>query len=312
MYALSVRKLVKTYDNSVPALKGISFDVNEGDFFALLGQNGAGKSTTIGIVSSLIKKTSGEVCIFGHDVEKQAIEAKSLIGIVPQELNLSLFEKTRHILQYQAGYYGISAKIAAPRIERYLKAMNLWDMRDQPAIKLSGGMKRRLMIARALINEPKLLILDEPTAGVDVELRHLLWHFLTELNNQGTTIILTTHYLEEAERLCRNVAIIDHGSIIVNTEMKALINQLHMQTFLLDVERLPPHFNLHPFSHRVLDEHTLEVEVSREQNINELFQLLSKYNIIASGMRNKSGRLEELFIHLIGVNKQLNKTVNKP
>lgn len=308
MYALSVRKLVKTYDNGVSALKGITFDVKQGDFFALLGQNGAGKSTTIGIISSLVKKTSGDVTIFGHNVDHQAMEAKSLLGIVPQELNLSLFEKTRHILQYQAGYYGIPAHVAAPRIERYLKAMGLWNMRDKPAIQLSGGMKRRLMIARALVNEPKLLILDEPTAGVDVELRHLLWHFLTELNQKGTTIILTTHYLEEAERMCRNVAIIDHGEIIVNTEMRSLINQLHAQTFVLDINgSMPEMINLYPFAHRVIDNHTLEVEIPRNENVNDLFSVLSKNNIIASGMRNKSGRLEELFIHLIGVNKKLHE-----
>lgn len=308
MYALSVRKLVKKYDNGVFALKGITFDVKQGDFFALLGQNGAGKSTTIGVISSLINKTSGCVSIFGCDVDTQPIEAKRLLGIVPQELNLSLFEKTRHILQYQAGYYGISRKIAAPRIERYLKAMNLWDMRDKPAIQLSGGMKRRLMIARSLVNEPKLLILDEPTAGVDVELRHLLWRFLTELNDNGTTIILTTHYLEEAERLCRNVAIIDHGEIIVNTEMKALINQLHAQTFILDsVGKLPERLELNPFTFKVIDQHTIEIEIPRDSNINDLFSLLSKNNIVVSGMRNKSGRLEELFINLIGVNKRLHE-----
>lgn len=305
MYALSVQQLVKTYDNGTAALTGISFDVKQGDFFALLGQNGAGKSTTIGIISSLVKKTSGHVAIFGHDVDHQVIEAKSLLGIVPQELNLSLFEKVSNILRYQAGYYGISAKIAAPRIERYLKAMNLWEMRDKPAIYLSGGMKRRLMIARSLINEPKLLILDEPTAGVDVELRYLLWEFLTELNQAGTTIILTTHYLEEAERLCRNVAIIDHGAIIVNTEMKSLINQLHRQTFVLDIAgQLPTTVDLHPFAHKVIDAHTLEVEIPRQENINDLFSLLSKNNIVASGMRNKSGRLEELFINLVGANKR--------
>lgn len=305
MYALSVKKLSKIYANGVAALKGISFDVAKGDFFALLGQNGAGKSTTIGIISSLVKKTSGDVTIFGNDAEQEVMEAKSLIGIVPQELNLSLFEKTRHILQYQAGYYGIPLKVALPRIEHYLKAMNLWEFRDLPAIALSGGMKRRLMIARALINEPKLLILDEPTAGVDVELRHLLWHFLTELNEKGTTIILTTHYLEEAERLCRNVAIINKGEIIVNTEMKSLINQLHAQTFILEtVGSINNDINLSPFSLKILDQNTLEVEIPKQETINDLFALLSQHNIVVKGMRNKSGRLEELFINLIGVNKK--------
>ena len=235
MNALSVQQLEKIYPNGVAALKGIDLNVAEGDFFALLGQNGAGKSTTIGIICSLINKTSGKVYVFGHDTDLELAKAKSLIGVVPQEMNFSLFENISQILINQAGYYGIPKKIALTRIERYLKEMGLWDKRDQAAFRLSGGMKRRLMIARALMNEPKLLILDEPTAGVDIELRHTLWKFLSTINQEGTTIILTTHYLEEAEQLCKNVAIIDHGEIIENANMKKLINRLNTQTLVLDI-----------------------------------------------------------------------------
>lgn len=303
--ALKVDHLTKVYSNGTTALKGISLDVAEGDFFALLGQNGAGKSTTISIICSLINKTSGKIHVFNHDTDKELAKAKSLIGVVPQEMNFSLFENLSQILIYQAGYYGISRKIAEKRMTHYLKKMGLWEMHEQPAFRLSGGMKRRLMIARALMNEPKLLILDEPTAGVDIELRHLLWDFLKELNDQGTTIILTTHYLEEAERLCKNVAIIDHGEIIENTNMKSLINRLNVQTLIFDIEKplthLPP---LAPFRHRLLDETTVEVELDRGQSINDLFHLLSAHGIHALGMRNKTNRLEELFIRLITDNKR--------
>jgi ABC-2 type transport system ATP-binding protein len=305
MNALSVKKLTKIYSNGIVALKAIDLEVPEGDFFALLGQNGAGKSTTIGIICSLITKTSGKVSVFGHDLDTDPVRTKSLIGVVPQEMNFSLFEKISHILINQAGYYGIPKHIALPRMEIYLKAMGIWEMRDQAAFRLSGGMKRRLLIARALMNEPKLLILDEPTAGVDIELRHTLWRFLTKLNEQGTTIILTTHYLEEAEQLCKNVAIIDHGEIIENADMKSLINRMNVQTLLLDVEKplmQPPH--LPGFHYRILDATTIELEIHRDQSINSLFNLLSQQNITVISMRNKTNRLEELFIHLISAKKK--------
>lgn len=305
MSALSVKQLTKVYPNGISALKGIDLDVAEGDFFALLGQNGAGKSTTIGIVCSLIKKTSGKVHVFGHDTDTELAEAKSLIGVVPQEMNFSLFENITQILINQAGYYGIPKKIAVERLEFYLKEMGLWRMRSQPAFRLSGGMKRRLMIARALMNEPKLLILDEPTAGVDIELRHTLWRFLTKLNQQGTTIILTTHYLEEAEQLCKNVAIIDHGEIIENANMKSLINRLNVQTLLLDVEKPLSHLpKLNEYHSRLIDEMTMEIEIHRAQSLNDLFQLLTQQNIKITSMRNKTNRLEELFFHLISENRK--------
>jgi ABC-2 type transport system ATP-binding protein len=303
--ALSVKQLSKVYSNGLSALKNINLDVAEGDFFALLGQNGAGKSTTIGIVCSLINKTSGQVKIFDHDLDTERTKAKSLIGIVPQELNFSLFENISQILINQAGYYGIPKKIALKRVEVYLKEMGLWNMRDQLAVRLSGGMKRRLMIARALMNEPKLLILDEPTAGVDIELRHTLWQFLKNLNQNGTTIILTTHYLEEAEQLCKNVAIIDHGEIIEHANMKALVNRSKIQTLVLDLEKpiteLPRLENYHA---RFIDETTIEIDVRRHQSINDLFNLLTAQNFIISSMRNKTNRLEELFINLISENNK--------
>lgn len=304
MKALSVRNLNKTYSTGVVALKGIDLDVEEGDFFALLGQNGAGKSTTIGILCSLVNKTSGDVSIFGHHLDTELEAAKSCIGVVPQELNFNPFEKIFDILVNQAGYYGIPRAIARQRAEFYLKKMDLWNKHNHPALRLSGGMKRRLMIARALMNEPKLLVLDEPTAGVDVELRHSLWAFLTELNRQGTTIILTTHYLEEAENLCKNVAIIDHGQIIENSNMKSLINRLHIQTILLDLEKpleqLPA---LPTYPLQLIDNTTLEVEVHKTQSLNVLFNELSQRQIVVTGMRNKTNRLEELFVRLIKENK---------
>jgi len=305
MSALTVKQLRKIYANGKEALKGINLEVAEGDFFALLGQNGAGKSTTIGIISSLVNKTSGSITVFGYNMDTHWQEAKSLIGVVPQEMNFSLFDKTLQILVHQAGYYGIPANIATQRAEVYLKEMGLWEMRDQPALRLSGGMKRRLLIARALMNHPKLLILDEPTAGVDIELRHTLWGFLKNLNQQGTTIILTTHYLEEAEQLCKNVAIIDRGEIIENANMKFLVNQLEMQTIVLDIEDLPKHvFQLNGYKYRIVDDTTLEVEIYREQSINDLFQLLTQQNLKVMSMRNKTNRLEELFINLINENKK--------
>ncbi len=305
MTALSVSNLKKVYPNGVTALKGIDLEVAEGDFFALLGQNGAGKSTTIGIVSSLVNKTSGKISVFGHDMDHERSLAKSLIGVVPQEMNFGIFEDITSTLVNQAGYYGIARDIAKARAEKYLKEMGLWNMRTWPAMRLSGGMKRRLMIARALISEPRLLILDEPTAGVDIEIRHTLWQFLKDLNQNGTTIILTTHYLEEAEHLCKNVAIIDHGEIIENANMKTLINQLNRQTLILDlgypVWQKP---NLNGFQYTLVDNHTLEVDLYRGQTVNDLFALLSAENISVSGMRNKSNRLEELFIHRISENNK--------
>lgn len=312
MSALSVQNLVKTYANGVSALRGINLDVAEGDFFALLGQNGAGKSTTIGIICSLVTKTAGKVSVFGYDMDTHLAEAKSLIGVVPQEMNFGLFEKISHTLINQAGYYGIPKRIAEDRMEKYLNEMGIWELRNQPAFRLSGGMKRRLMIARALMSEPKLLILDEPTAGVDVELRHILWRFLAKLNQSGTTIILTTHYLEEAEHLCKNVAIIDHGEIIENANMKSLINRLNTQTLLLDLNQ--PHsqtIQLDGYAHQFIDETTLEVEIHRHQSINHLFELLTQQNIQVSSMRNKTNRLEELFVRLIAENQQTNSQITE-
>lgn len=304
MQALSVKNLKKIYSNGFSALKGINLEVKKGDFFALLGPNGAGKSTTIGIICSLVNKTSGSVEVFGYDLDKQRAEAKSMIGVVPQEMNFSFFEKVSEILIYQAGYYGIPRDVAKIRMEKYLKEMGIWHMHNEPALKLSGGMKRRLMIARALMNEPQLLILDEPTAGVDIELRHTLWEFLTQLNQQGTTIILTTHYLEEAEHLCKNLAIIDHGEIIEQANIKSLINRLNAQTIVFDLDKSlnsPP--KLDGFESYALDDMTLEVKINQDQSLSELFQVMSKYGINVRSMRNKTNRLEELFIRLVKKNK---------
>ncbi|EKD73790.1 MAG: hypothetical protein ACD_45C00183G0006 [uncultured bacterium] len=304
MYALRVENLKKHYANGLIALKGINLKVAEGDFFALLGQNGAGKSTTIGILCSLINKTSGFVSVFDHNIDEELEAAKSCIGVVPQEFNFNPFEKVSQIIINQAGYYGIPRKMAYPRVELYLKKLNLWEKRNQIALHLSGGLKRRLMIARALVNEPKLLILDEPTAGVDIELRHSLWEFLIELNQRGTTIILTTHYLEEAEHLCKNVAIIDHGEIIEHANMKSFINRLHIQTLILDVTApidVAPELPDYPY--QLLDKMTLEVELHKTQSLNSLFSLLSRQNIQVASMRNKTNRLEELFVRLIRENK---------
>jgi ABC-2 type transport system ATP-binding protein len=305
MKALSVHALRKIYPNGMTALKGIDLDVEQGDFFALLGQNGAGKSTTISIICSLINKTSGTINIFGHNTDTNLADAKSCIGVVPQEINFNAFEKISHILINQAGYYGIPKSIATARMEKYLNEMGLWEMHDQPAIRLSGGMKRRLMIARALMNEPRLLILDEPTAGVDIELRHHLWRFLKKLNEAGTTIILTTHYLEEAEHLCKNVAIIDHGEIIEHANIKTLINQLNIQTMILDMEHpLTTTLRLDDYPWRLHDESSIEVEVNRDQSLNDLFKKLSAHEIKIVSMRNKTNRLEELFVRLVSQNKK--------
>lgn len=298
--AISIRNLQKTYAGGFQALKGIDLDVEQGDFFALLGPNGAGKSTTIGILCSLVLKTAGRVEIFGVDIDKNFAQAKSFIGVVPQEFNFNNFEKVRHILIAQAGYYGIPADIAEQRAEKYMKALGLWDKRDTPARMLSGGMKRRLMIARALLHEPKLLILDEPTAGVDIELRRSMWDFLKQINAQGTTIILTTHYLEEAESLCRHIAIIDHGEIIQHSTMKALLKQLQEETFIFDVEgSLTGDFELPGYPARVVDEHCFELALRKGQDLNQVFAALSAANVKVLSMRNKANRLEELFVKLV-------------
>ncbi len=299
MHALEIRNLKKVYNNQIVALKGIDLSVNQGDFFALLGPNGAGKSTTIGIITSLVNKSEGSVKIFGYDLDTQSSLAKSHIGLVPQEFNFNIFEKVQKIIIDQAGFYGINRKIASSRSEKYLKALGLWEKRDQRARFLSGGQKRRLMIARALIHEPPLLILDEPTAGVDIELRHLMWSFLQQLNNAGTTIILTTHYLEEAETLCKNIAIIDEGQIIENNSMSALLSRIHTEIFVLNIEQslaIPPKFLNFPCF--LIDANTLEVEVEKSQGLNNLFIELSHLNIKVLSMRTKSNRLEEMFLKL--------------
>jgi ABC-2 type transport system ATP-binding protein len=291
--ALSIRGLTKTYAGGVEALKGIDLDVAEGDFFALLGPNGAGKSTTIGIISSLINKSAGRVSVFGADLDTDIARAKRCLGLVPQELNFNVFEPVVEIVVNQAGYYGIDRKTAYERAETYLRQLGLWEKRREMARNLSGGMKRRLMIARALVHEPRLLILDEPTAGVDIEIRRSMWDFLRRINQAGTTIILTTHYLEEAESLCRTIGIIDHGELIENTTMKGLLTRLNTEMFVLDlcspVQALP---ELPGHRVQLIDDHTIEVEVSRGQSINKLFEVLS--------MRNKTNRLEELFLRLVG------------
>ena len=302
--ALSIEKLSKTYSNGFEALKGISLEVEEGDFFALLGPNGAGKSTTLGIVSSLVNKSEGQVKIFGSDLDTELSKAKLTLGVVPQEFNFNMFENVKDILVTQAGYYGIPKRVADERADHYLKKLGLWDKRNGPSRMLSGGMKRRLMIARALMHNPKLLILDEPTAGVDIELRRSMWAFLKEINASGTTIILTTHYLEEAESLCRNIAIIDHGQIIQNTSMRALLQQLNTETFILDiVDTLEEAPSIAGYSLRLISPHAVEVDVQKNQGLNELFKELAAQHINVSSMRNKSNRLEELFVSLVEANE---------
>ena len=302
--ALRIRQLSKTYANGFAALKGIDLDVEEGDFFAMLGPNGAGKSTTIGIICSLVRKTGGTVSVFGTDIDTDFPRAKRHIGVVPQEFNFNNFEKVGDILATQAGYYGLPPRLARERAEKYLRRLELWDRRAQAARTLSGGMKRRLMIARALVHEPRLLILDEPTAGVDIELRRSMWAFLQELNAAGTTIILTTHYLEEAESLCRNIAIIDRGEIIENTGVKALLRRLQAETFLLDLTAdLGGDFRLEGYDSRVVDARTLEVTVQKTEPLNRLFETLSARGLQVSSMRNKANRLEELFVTLLRQNQ---------
>jgi len=307
--ALSISGLKKTYKNGVEAVKGIDLKVNKGDFFALLGPNGAGKSTTIGVIASLVNKSQGKVEIFGHDIDTDLELAKSELGLVPQEFNFSMFETLNNILVTQAGYYGVPRKLAFERAEKYLKQLELFDKKDMPARTLSGGMKRRLMIARALMHEPKVLILDEPTAGVDIELRRSMWEFLQELNEQGVTIILTTHYLEEAEMLCKNIAIIDKGIIVEDTSMKSLLATLDKETIVLDLQQPVQKVNLTDYDFRMTDDHTLEVDIVKSQGLNSIFEQLSAQNNIVLSMRNKSNRLEELFISLLNKNKVNNSEV---
>ncbi|MDO4429949.1 MAG: ABC transporter ATP-binding protein [Lonepinella koalarum] len=303
MFALEIKGLTKEYKNGVKALHGIDLTVEQGDFYALLGHNGAGKSTTIGIISSLVNKTAGEVKVFGYDLDKNLAELKQQIGLVPQEFNFHQFEKVINILVNQAGYYGIPRKEALKRAEFWLKKLDLWDKRDQQSMRLSGGMKRRLMIARALMHNPKLLILDEPTAGVDIELRRSLWTFLRELNLQGTTIILTTHYLEEAEMLCRHIGIIQQGRLVVDMPMKTLLAKLETETFVLDLAIKSPLPEIQNYNATMIDANTLEVDVQREQGLNQLFTQLTQQGIQVLSMRNKANRLEELF---------MNMSLNKP
>lgn len=298
--ALTVRDLTKTYKGGHQALKGVSLEVKQGDFFGLLGPNGAGKTTMIGIITSLINKTGGSVSIFGHDLVRNPSAAKACLGLVPQEFNFNMFDPVIEVVANQAGYYGIERKQAFERAEKYLKHLDLWDKRREMARRLSGGMKRRLMIARALVHEPRLLILDEPTAGVDIEIRRSMWVYLREINAAGTTIILTTHYLEEAESLCRNIAILDKGMLIKNTSTRELLNTLHMETFILDIEspiaKLPAS-DVHKLW--LVDESTIEAEVCRDDSVNELFSFLSAAGIKVLSMRNKTNRLEELFMNLV-------------
>ena len=299
-YALEIKNLNKTYNSGVVALKGIDLKVFEGDFFALLGPNGAGKSSTIGIIASLVTKSSGKVKIFDIDIDQNFPEAKRMLGVVSQEINFNNFEKVFDIVTTQAGYYGIPLKAAKEKTEVVLKRLGLWEKRDEQARNLSGGFKRRLMIAKALIHEPNLLILDEPTAGVDIELRREMWDFLKEINANGTTIILTTHYLEEAEQLCKNIAIIDHGDLVENTSMKNILSQLDVQGYVLDIDKSldsPP--SLHNYSISLEDPSTLNVTIKKNQSINDLFNELSSIGIKVTSMRNKSNRLEEMFIEMV-------------
>jgi len=298
--ALTIENLRKIYDNGFEALKGISLDVEQGDFFALLGPNGAGKSTTIGIVCSLVAKSGGRVAVFDVDIDKDFPAAKKYIGIVPQEFNFNQFEPVLDIVINQAGYYGLSPALARERAEKYLKELGLWDKRDVPSRMLSGGMKRRLMIARALVHEPRLLILDEPTAGVDIEMRRAMWDFLKKINEEGTTIILTTHYLEEAEALCRHIAIINNGEIVEHSSIKSLLRRLHREVFIFDcVEDLPEKVSVDGFGFSRLDAHTLEVEVEKGQHINQVFAALDEQGIHITSMRNRANRLEEMFVNLV-------------
>ncbi len=304
--ALTLRQLSKTYANGLEALRGIDLEVAEGEFFALLGPNGAGKSTTIGIICSLVRKSGGSVQVFGHDLDRELSAAKACIGLVPQEFNFNQFEPVVEIVVNQAGYYGIPRELAQQRAETYLKQLGLWEKRRVMARELSGGMKRRLMIARALVHEPKLLILDEPTAGVDIEIRRSTWDFLRATNARGVTIILTTHYLEEAESLCRHIAIIDQGRIVENDRMSALLGRLHLETFVLNLRRPLAEPPAAPgYALRRVDEWTLEADVSKDRGLNGLFQDLSAQGVEVVSLRNKTNRLEELFVRLVNRNGQV-------
>ncbi|MGB0895506.1 MAG: ABC transporter ATP-binding protein [Parashewanella sp.] len=298
-FALEINALKKTYKGGVEAVKGIDLKVNQGDFFALLGPNGAGKSTTIGIISSLVQKTAGQVKVFEFDIDKQLEQAKLNIGLVPQEFNFNQFETVLQIVVNQAGYYGVSRNVAMERAQVYLSQLDLWDKRNAKARELSGGMKRRLMIARALMHQPKLLILDEPTAGVDIELRRSMWEFLQKINAEGVTIILTTHYLEEAEMLCRNIGIIDDGQLIECTSMKQLLTKLNVETFVFDLKESCYAMPQLEVTGRLLDEHTLEVDIDKQQSLNQVFESLTQQGISVLSMRNKANRLEELFVELL-------------
>jgi len=299
MNALTIKGLTKTYKGGFEALKGIDLTVEAGDFYALLGPNGAGKSTTIGVIASLVNKTQGQVEVFGYNIDTDLVQAKQHIGLVPQEFNFNQFETVLEVVMIQAGYYGVPRSEALKRAETYLTQLELWDKRDEKSRELSGGMKRRLMIARALMHQPKLLILDEPTAGVDIELRRSMWDFLRQLNQEGVTIILTTHYLEEAEMLCRNIGIIDHGKMIKNTSMKSLLAQLNVETFVLEITTTTNPCQLSDNTLRHIDDHTIEVDVERGRSINQLFSQLTEQGIEVTSMRNKANRLEELFIRLV-------------
>jgi ABC-2 type transport system ATP-binding protein len=298
--ALTIENLTKNYGSGLKALKGISLEVQQGDFFALLGPNGAGKSTTIGIICSLVSKTSGRVAVYGTDIDVDFAGAKKNIGIVPQEFNFNMFETAFDIVVNQAGYYGMRRDLAVQRAEKYLRELGLWDKRNVPSRMMSGGMKRRLLIARALVHQPRLLILDEPTAGVDIEMRRSMWDFLKKLNSEGTTIILTTHYLEEAEALCRNIAIINHGEIVEHTSIRDLLRRLQREVFIFDtVDAVPESVVVEGFIVRRVDDNTLEIEVEKGQHINEVFSGLNQANIRISSMRNRANRLEEMFVNLV-------------
>jgi ABC-2 type transport system ATP-binding protein len=304
MQALTIQGLFKTYKGGVEALKGIDLVVEQGDFYALLGPNGAGKSTTIGVISSLVNKSAGSVKVFGYDIDNQLELAKAQIGLVPQEFNFSQFEKVLQIVVNQAGFYGVPRELAHERAEKYLKQLDLWEKRDKQARTLSGGMKRRLMIARALMHEPRLLILDEPTAGVDIEIRRSMWQFLQELNGQGVTIILTTHYLEEAEMLCRNIGIIDHGRIVENTTMRELLAKVNVETFILDLDCGASGVVLEGHLWKSVNDTSIEVVIEKSQGLNPLFTALTAQHIKVLSMRNKANRLEELFVKLVEEGRQ--------
>ncbi|CAM2866116.1 MULTISPECIES: ABC transporter ATP-binding protein [Vibrio] len=299
MYALEIDQLRKTYAGGFEALKGISVSVKKGDFYALLGPNGAGKSTTIGIISSLVNKTSGKVKVFGYDIDTHLEQAKQQLGLVPQEFNFNQFETVEQIVIQQAGFYGVSKAVAKERAEKYLTQLDLWEKRKERARNLSGGMKRRLMIARALMHEPQLLILDEPTAGVDIELRRSMWEFLKKINAQGITIILTTHYLEEAEMLCRNIGIINRGEVIENTTMKGLLSKLHVETFVLDIENESQLTELDGVISQTLKDGSLEIEIEKTEGLNHIFSQLTEQGVRVLSMRNKANRLEELFVRIV-------------